>query len=91
MEKYEENTITIHYDDKILASAGMSKTELADAARMALSAKLFEEGRVTLGQAAELYGAGKVEFMEEMVKRGYSCVNLTEDEAKDEIRFAHGD
>lgn len=85
-----ENTITIPYTEDILASANLSPTELADITRLAAAAKLFADGRLTLGQAAKLYGQGRVEFMATLVNHGYSCVNLTEDDAEDELRFANG-
>lgn len=85
-----ENTITISYTDDILASANLSPSELADITRLAGAAKLFEDGRLTLGQAAKLYGQGRMEFMATMINHGYSCVNLTEDDAVDELRFGNG-
>lgn len=85
-----ENTITITYTDDILASANLSRSELADITRLATAAKLFEDGRLTLGQAAKLYGQARVEFMATLVSHGYSCVNLTEDDAEDELRFGNG-
>ncbi len=85
-----ENTITITYTDDILASANLSRSELAEITRLAGAAKLFENGRLTLGQAAKLYGQERMEFMVTLVKHGYSCVNLTEDDAEDELRFGNG-
>ena len=85
-----EKTITITYTDDILASANLSRSELADITRLAGAAKLFEDGRLTLGQAAKLYGQSRVEFMATLVNHGYSCVNLTEDDAEDELRFGNG-
>jgi predicted HTH domain antitoxin len=84
------NYITIPYTDDVLASAGLSAAELAETAKMAVAAKLFSEGRLSLGQAAQLCGLGKVEFMEKLHQQGYSTVNLQSDDADDELRFAHG-
>lgn len=85
-----EKIITIPYTDDILASANLSCAELADITRLAGAAKLFEDGRLTLGQAAKLYGQSRVEFMATLVNHGYSCVNLSEDDAEDELRFGNG-
>jgi predicted HTH domain antitoxin len=82
--------ITIPYGDDVLASAGLSASELAAMARMAVAAKLFGEGRLSLGQSAKLCGLGKVEFMEQLGREGYSVVNLQADDADDELRFVHG-
>jgi predicted HTH domain antitoxin len=57
---------------------------------MATAAKLFGEGRLSLGQAAKLCDLGKVEFMERLSQEGYSVVNLRSDDANDELKFAHG-
>jgi len=84
------NYITIPYSDDVLASAGLSASELAATARMAVAAKLFGEGRLSLGQAAKFCGLGKVEFMERLSREGYSIVNLQADDADDELQFAHG-
>ncbi|MDR1039392.1 MAG: UPF0175 family protein [Deltaproteobacteria bacterium] len=85
-----KNYITIPYSDDILASAGLSASELAATARLAVAAKLFAEGRLTLGQAAKLCGLGKAEFMERLSREGYSLVNLQADDAEDELSFVNG-
>lgn len=90
MPANSSNYITIPYSDDVLASAGLSASELAATARMAVAAKLFGEGRLSLGQAAKLCGLGKVEFMEKLGREGYSVVNLQADDADDELRFVHG-
>lgn len=87
----QDNTITIPYTEDILASANLSPTELTDITRLAVAAKLFEDGRLTLGQAAKLYGQSRMEFMSTLVRHGYSCVNLTADEAGDELGFGNGE
>lgn len=86
----QEHTIDIPYTDDILASASMSRSELAEAARVAIAAKLFQSGKISLGQAARMCGQGRVEFMHTLAKHGYSCVNLDADAAEDELRFIHG-
>lgn len=84
------NTIDIPYTDDILASAGMSRAELAETARIATAARLFQDGRISLGQAARMCGFGRAAFMDELARRGYSCVNLGIDDAADELRFING-
>jgi Uncharacterized small protein len=90
MPTNSSNYITIPYSDDVLASAGLSASELAATARLAVAAKLFGEGRLSMGQAAKLCGLGKVEFMEQLGREGYSVVNLQADDADDELRFVHG-
>lgn len=86
-----QHTIDIPYTDDILASAGISRTELTETARIATAAKLFQDAKISMGQAAAMCGRGKVDFMNELVKRGYSCVNLGIDDLEDELRFINGD
>jgi hypothetical protein len=45
----EKYFITIPYSDDILASIGLSASELAATAHLAVAAKLFAEGRFSLG------------------------------------------
>lgn len=85
------NAIFIPYTETILASANLSPAELADIIRLAGAAKLFADGRLSLGQAAEFYGQSRIEFMDTLVNNGYSCVNLSEDDAEDELRFVKDD
>jgi len=49
---FANNTIAITYSDDILASANLSPSELADITSLAGAVKLFEDGRLSLGQAA---------------------------------------
>jgi len=53
--------------------------------RLLLAVKLFELGRVSLGQAAEIAGRGKVEFIDEL---GRLCVPLIDyDDLDAEFEF----
>ena len=53
-------------------------------AATALAAKLFETGKLSLGQAAELAGFSKAAFMEVLSRYGVSVINqLPEDMPKD--------
>lgn len=81
--------ITIPYSQDVLASAGLSPSEFGQTAKMAVAARLFEQGRLSLGQAAKLCDMGKVEFMEELSRQGYSMVNLQSDDAVDELNFVY--
>ncbi len=81
------NVIDIPYTEDILVSAGMSRSELVETARIATAAKLFHDGRISIGQAAAMCGRGRAEFMNELARRGYSCVNLGIEDAEDELRF----
>lgn len=81
-------TMHIEYDDAYLLSAGMPSLEFEREARFAMAGKLFELGRLTSGRAAKMCGMERVEFLLSLPRIGISSVNLTEEDAEDEIRFA---
>ena len=58
-------------------------------ARMALASKLFELGKLTLGQAAEMVGYSKETFMELLADYGVSFFNYSADELDEDIKNAH--
>jgi predicted HTH domain antitoxin len=58
-------------------------------AKMALASKLYELGKLTLGQAAEMVGYSKETFMELLADYGVSFFNYSADELDEDIRNAH--
>ncbi|HLW05960.1 MAG TPA: UPF0175 family protein [Marinilabiliaceae bacterium] len=57
-------------------------------AKMALASKLYELGKLTLGQAAELTGYSKETFMELLADYGVSLINYPpSDIIKDAANF----
>jgi predicted HTH domain antitoxin len=78
-------TVHIPYDPKLLVSSGRTAEELEREFRLVLAAKLYELGRLSLGQAAELAGRSKAEFMYELAPLGVSILNFGVDELKHEI------
>jgi predicted HTH domain antitoxin len=45
-----------------------------------VAAKLYEDGKLTLGQAADLVGMGKADFMEILGNFGVSIINYPAEE-----------
>ena len=54
-------------------------------AKMALASKLYERGRLTLGQAAELAGYSKATFMELLAEYNVSVINYPPEELDEDI------
>lgn len=81
-------TAHIPYDPKLLVTSGRSAEELEREFRLVLAAKLYELGRISLGQAAELAGRGKAEFMFELAALGVSILNYGIDDLNNEIHGA---
>ncbi len=56
-------TLTIPYPDSLPDVLRMSKEEFEQEARLLLAVRLFEEKKITSGQAAEMAGITRVAFL----------------------------
>jgi len=59
-------------------------------AKMAMASKLYELGKLTLGQAADLAGYSKETFMELLADYGVSLFNYSPEELDEDIKNAEG-
>jgi predicted HTH domain antitoxin len=58
------NSVLIQYPAESLASTlGMDDVRFTEEVRMAAAMKLFDQGRLSSGQAARLAGVGRVKFL----------------------------
>lgn len=57
-------------------------------ARMSLASKLYERGKLTLGQSAELAGYSKETFMELLAEYNVALINYPTDELDEDIENA---
>jgi len=57
-------------------------------ARMVFASKLYEMGKLSLGQAAELAGYSKRTFMELLSNYGVSIINYSPDELEQDLKNA---
>ncbi len=73
-------TLTLHLPD----SLDLDATE----ATMLLATRLYEQGKLSLGQAAEMAGYTKRTFMELLGSYGVSIFNLTEEELLSDVKNA---
>lgn len=83
-----QRTLTIQYGDDLLAGMGLSPTEFTEEARFLLAAKLYELGRATSGQAAELCNKSRVDFLLSLQRVGVPVSNLRPEDADAELEFA---
>lgn len=60
------HTIAIPLFERLMAASGRSADEIERELKLLLAVKLFEVGRVSLGQAAQIAGMGKIAFMDEL-------------------------
>lgn len=56
--------------------------------KMILATRLYEKGKLTLGQAADIVGLSKHAFAELLGKYGVNYFNISEDDLLDDIRNA---
>ena len=78
--------LNLSVDERWLASIGLSEAEAQRELRLVLAAKLYELGRVTLGQAAGMASLSQWAFCEALPRLGVSIVNTTEEHLRDELR-----
>jgi predicted HTH domain antitoxin len=64
-----------HFEDLQLAS-GRTVSELETELRVLLAVKLFELKRVSIGQAANIAGLGKIAFMDELGRMGVPVIDF---------------
>jgi uncharacterized protein (DUF1778 family) len=72
--------LTIPYPDSLPDTLRMSKNEFEREARLLLAARLFEEKMITSGQAAEISGLTRVDFILKTGSLGLKAVMPSADE-----------
>lgn len=78
--------IAIEYPEAWTAANGTSAESFERDARMAAAAKLFEIGRLTSGQAAQLAGIPRVAFLLSCPQWGVPAVTWDADETAAEFK-----
>jgi predicted HTH domain antitoxin len=81
-------TIAVEYPDALPDMLHMSSSEFEREAKLAMSAKLFETGKLSSSQAAELAGLSRVDFLFELKRFGVSPIQATAEELREEIAHA---
>ncbi len=82
--------LSIEYGDDILASMGVSEAEFAVAAKFLIAAQLHATGKLSAGQAAQLCGMAKVQFLNELPLRGFHASNIGPEDVDNELEFGRG-
>jgi len=77
-------TLKIEYDEKLLENLNLSEEEFGKEARFFIAAKLYELGRASSGQAAQISGMGRVDFLMSLTRIGVAASNLQEDALEEE-------
>ena len=82
------NTMTIPYPEALPGSLHLSSSEFEREARMAMAVKLFDAGRLSSGQAAELAGLDRLPFLQELSRWGVSPVQMDTAELDSDLAAA---
>lgn len=82
-----QHLLTIEYGDDVLFSSGLTRGAFDEEARFLLAAKLYEMGRLSLGQAAKLCGKGRVDFLLSLPRIGVAISNLQPEDIEAEVEF----
>lgn len=91
MDEEMTRTLMIQYGDDLLLGLGLSPPEFSAEVAFLLAAKLYELGRLTSGQAANLCGKDRVTFLLDLPRVHVPISNLQADDADEEIAFARHD
>lgn len=86
-----QNTLTIQYADDLLFALGISDEEFSREAKFLLAAKLYELGKISSGQAAQLAAKSRVEFLFSLSRLGIPMSNLRAEDLQPELKFASND
>lgn len=74
------NTLFIEYPETIPISSNLSLKDFELEARKAMAVKLYEIGRITSGQAGQIAGITRVEFLLACIEMGTTSVEWDDDE-----------
>jgi predicted HTH domain antitoxin len=80
--------LIVEYPDRLPDALRISRNQFELEARMAMAVKLFELARLTSGQAAQLAGMDRVEFIMNLHRYGVSPIQRTPEELAEDFANA---
>lgn len=82
------HTLTLNYPESLPDSARLSRREFEETMRFAMAAKLFELGRISSGQAAQLVPMDRYTFLKSLKQAGVAAIQWDSEEFACEIANA---
>ncbi|MDX9762534.1 MAG: UPF0175 family protein [Desulfomonilia bacterium] len=82
-----QRSIIVNYPDTIPAVSNQSPEDFEAEAKKAMAVKLFELGRLSSGQAAQLAEISRVEFLLTCKQMGVASVEWDDDDKEIEAEF----
>jgi len=82
------NRLTIEYPESLPDSARLSRREFEETMRFAMAAKLFELGKLSSGQAAQLVPMDRYSFLKSLDRAGVAAIQWDGEEFQDEVAHA---
>jgi len=79
------NTITLNYPESLPDSARLSRREFEKSMRFAMAAKLFELGRISSGQAAQLVPMDRYTFLKSLSEANVDAIQWDAEEFECEV------
>ena len=81
-------TISLKIPDSLIIHLGGTKESIVQESQYLLATKLFEIGRISSGQAADICGMNRIDFLLKLGKSGIPIADLDNDELDREIQNA---
>ena len=81
-------TISVQVPEALLLQTGESVEDLTRQSQFYLALKYFEVGRLTSGQAAEMCGMNRIDFVLAAGRQGIAVADLEPEELHNEIARA---
>lgn len=79
---------TISYPDELADTLSLGDEEMPRELAFLAAAKLYELGRLSSGQAADLARLDRLTFLRRLAEAGVPAINLRGDEVREEISAA---